>query len=152
MFATIYLINGPNLNLLGTREPQTYGHATLKDIEAHMRDLCAKSGVKLIARQSNKEGELVDFIHEAGLAKAGVILNAGAYTHTSIALRDAITASNAHVIEVHLTNVHAREAFRHHSMISAVCQGVILGFGPLSYELALQALLSKPAPFAAPLT
>ena len=143
---TIHVLNGPNLNLLGTREPETYGHRTLADIEAGLSRLAGAHGVTLRFAQTNQEGELVDWIQAAGQAGEPVILNAGAYTHTSIALRDAIVGTGARVIEVHLSNVHAREAFRHTSLISAVARGVILGFGPLSYDLALRALLSDIAP------
>ncbi len=138
----IHVINGPNLNLLGSREPEVYGSETLADIEARLSALAAQAGVAIVFRQSNHEGDLVDYIQEAGRAGAGVILNAGAYTHTSIALRDAITGSGARVIEVHLSNVHAREHFRHRSMIASVARGVILGFGSISYDLALQGLLA----------
>lgn len=138
----IHVINGPNLNLLGSREPEVYGSETLADIEARLSALAAQAGVAIAFKQSNHEGDLVDFIQEAGREGAGVILNAGAYTHTSIALRDAITGSGASVIEVHLSNVHAREHFRHRSMIAPVARGVILGFGSLSYDLALQGLLA----------
>jgi 3-dehydroquinate dehydratase-2 len=138
----IHVLNGPNLNLLGTREPATYGTATLAAIEARLRAKAEASGVDLLFRQSNHEGDLVTWIHEAGLAGEPVILNAGAYTHTSIALHDAIRGSAAKVVEVHLSNVHAREEFRHHSHISAVATGVIVGFGALSYDLALEAILS----------
>lgn len=138
----IHVINGPNLNLLGSREPEVYGSETLADIEARLSTLATKAGVAIAFRQSNHEGDLVDFIQEAGRAGAGVILNAGAYTHTSIALRDAITGSGARVIEVHLSNVHARDHFRHRSMIAPVARGVILGFGSISYDLALQGLLA----------
>ena len=141
-FKTIHVLNGPNLNLLGTREPATYGRATLADIEAGLARLAGAHGVTLRFAQTNAEGELVTWIQEAGRAAEPIILNAGAYTHTSVALRDAIAGSGASVIEVHLSNVHARESFRHHSHISAVARGVILGFGPLSYELALRALLA----------
>lgn len=137
----ILVLNGPNLNLLGTREPGIYGSVTLGEIEARLRDR-AGSRATLECRQSNHEGELVTWIQEAGRDEAGVILNAGAYTHTSIALRDAIAGSGAGVVEVHLSNTHARESFRHRSMIAPVVRGVIAGFGPLSYELALEALLS----------
>ncbi|MBX9739934.1 MAG: type II 3-dehydroquinate dehydratase [Beijerinckiaceae bacterium] len=140
---SVHVVNGPNLNLLGTREPATYGVTTLADIEASLAARCAKEGLSLTFRQSNHEGQLVDWIQEAGAAGAGVILNAGAYTHTSIALHDAIRGSGAKVIEVHLSNVHAREDFRHTSTISSVATGVILGFGALSYDLALEALISQ---------
>ena len=142
---TIHVLNGPNLNLLGTREPANYGHATLADIEAGLRTLAGAHGVTLRFDQTNAEGELVNWVQEAGRAGEPIILNAGAYTHTSVALRDAITGTGASVIEVHLSNVHARESFRHHSHISAVARGVILGFGPLSYDLALRALLADTA-------
>ena len=137
----IFVLNGPNLNLLGTREPGIYGSTSLPDIE---RRLSEKAGTraKLTFRQSNHEGDLVEWIHEAGAKGAKVILNAAAYTHTSVALRDAIAGAKADVIEVHLSNVHAREAFRHHSFIAPVVRGIIAGFGPLSYELALEALLA----------
>jgi 3-dehydroquinate dehydratase II len=139
---TIHVLNGPNLNLLGTREPGVYGAATLASIEAELRAAAKARGVAIVFRQSNREGDLISWVQEAGLAGAPVILNAGAYTHTSIALHDAIRAAKAVVVEVHLSNVHAREAFRHHSHISAVAKGVILGFGARSYMLALDALLA----------
>jgi 3-dehydroquinate dehydratase-2 len=140
----VYVLNGPNLNLLGKREPATYGHVTLAEIEAELRKASAAADFDLVFRQSNQEGDLVDWIHEAGGRKAPIILNAGAYTHTSIAVHDAIRAAEAYVIEVHLTNIHAREAFRHHSFISSVAQGIIVGFGARSYLLALDALASNP--------
>ncbi|SER33319.1 3-dehydroquinate dehydratase [Faunimonas pinastri] len=136
----IYILNGPNLNLLGTREPGIYGAQTLSDIEKLLRER-AGDRAELVFRQSNHEGELVDWIQEAGENGAGIILNAGAYTHTSVAMRDAISGSMAETIEVHLSNVHARESFRHHSYLSAVCRGVIVGFGVKSYTLALEAFL-----------
>lgn len=139
----VYVLNGPNLNLLGTREPGIYGTLTLADIEATLRER-GGGRADITFRQSNHEGDLVTWIQEAGAAGAGVILNAAAYTHTSVALRDAISGAKAETIEVHLSNTHAREPFRHHSYISAVCRGVIAGFGPLSYELALEALLAPP--------
>lgn len=137
---TVYVLNGPNLNLLGKREPATYGSQTLADIEAALRRQAGALGVEVVFRQSNLEGDLVSWIQEAGEAGAPVILNAGAYTHTSIAIHDAIRGAKADVVEVHLSNTHAREEFRHHSFISPVARGVILGFGARSYELALQAL------------
>lgn len=140
---TVYVLNGPNLNLLGTREPATYGTVTLADIEARLKARCDTAGLTLDFRQTNLEGELVTWLQEAGKAGAPVILNAGAYTHTSIAIHDAIRGTGVKVIEVHLSNVHAREEFRHHSMISAVAAGVILGFGALSYDLALDALIAQ---------
>lgn len=142
-FARIVVVNGPNLNLLGLREPGIYGARTLADIEADLRAR-ADGRVELQFRQSNSEGELVGYIQEAGLDGAGIILNAGAYTHTSVALADAVKASRARMVEVHLSNVHARESFRHHSYLSPVAVGVIAGFGDRSYHLALEALLSLP--------
>jgi 3-dehydroquinate dehydratase II len=139
----VHVLNGPNLNLLGTREPDIYGHTTLAQIEAQLSALCQKSRVTLHFRQSNHEGELVTWVQEAGLAGEPVILNAGAYSHTSVALHDAIKAAKADVIEVHLSNIHAREGFRHRSLISPVARGVILGFGAFSYQLALQAFLAR---------
>jgi 3-dehydroquinate dehydratase-2 len=140
---TIHVLNGPNINLLGTREPATYGTTTLADIETGLHALAGAHGVSLVCRQSNHEGDLVTWIQAAGQAGEPVILNAGAYTHTSIAIRDAIAGTGAEVIEVHISNVHAREPFRHHSAIAAVATGVIAGFGPLSYQLALHAFLSR---------
>lgn len=136
----ILVVNGPNLNLLGSREPGLYGTVTLAGIEQRLRDRAGQRA-SLEFRQSNHEGDLVTWLQEAGAAGTKVILNAGAYTHSSIAIRDAITAAKAQVVEVHLSNVHAREDFRHVSLIAPVAEGVILGFGPLSYELALEALL-----------
>jgi 3-dehydroquinate dehydratase-2 len=141
----VHVLNGPNLNLLGTREPSTYGTETLAVIEARLAAICEKNGITLYFRQSNQEGDLVTWIQEAGRAGEPVILNAGAYTHTSIALHDAIKGAGTQVIEVHLSNIHARESFRHHSFISPVAQGVILGFGSRSYDLALEAFLSGAA-------
>lgn len=141
----IHVINGPNLNLLGTREPAVYGTATLADIEAGLGKVAAAHGATLNFRQSNHEGDLVTWIQQAGLAGEAVILNAGGYTHTSVAIRDAIKGSGARVVEIHLSNIHAREEFRRHSQISAVAAGVIFGFGAKSYELALLALVSGDA-------
>ncbi len=138
----IHVLNGPNLNLLGRREPAIYGTATLAEIQADLARICAERGASLTFRQTNSEGELVTWVQEAGLAGAGIILNAGAYTHTSIALHDAIRASGAKVVEVHLSNIHGREPFRQHSFISSAALGVIAGFGALGYRLALEALLS----------
>ena len=139
---TIHVLNGPNLNLLGLREPDVYGRQTLADIEARLTATGSTHDVAVRCRQSNGEGDLVTWVQEAGRAGEPVILNAGAYTHTSIALRDAITGTGAKVIEVHLSNVHAREAFRHRSLVAPVAAGVIAGFGSLSYDLALEALLA----------
>jgi 3-dehydroquinate dehydratase-2 len=140
---TVHVLNGPNLNLLGTREPETYGHQTLADIETKLASLCQAQGVGLNFRQSNHEGDLVTWIQEAGKAGEPIVLNAGAYSHTSIAIQDAIKGTKANVIEVHLSNIHARESFRHHSYVSAAARGIILGFGVLGYELALMAILSS---------
>ncbi len=136
----LLVLNGPNLNLLGTREPAIYGHETLADVEAACMATAAKLGVSITFAQSNHEGALVDALHEARGKSAGVVLNAGAYTHTSVALRDAIGATSLPVIELHLSNTHARESFRHVSLIAPVCVGVIQGFGTAGYPLALQAL------------
>lgn len=137
----IQIINGPNINLLGKREPTIYGS---RSFEEYLDELSARyPDVTIDYFQSNIEGELIDRIQQAGFEADGIILNAGAYTHTSIALLDAIRAVPAPVVEVHISNVHAREEFRHHSMISAGCRGVILGFGLNSYRLALEALLSN---------
>ena len=136
----ILVLNGPNLNLLGSREPGIYGHDTLDTIAVMLEDQASAMGLAIDLRQSNHEGHLVDWLHEAGSRRVlAVILNAGALTHTSIALHDAIKAITVPVIEVHLSNPHAREAFRHHSFISAVARGTICGFGAQSYALALDA-------------
>lgn len=137
----VHVLNGPNLNLLGRREPHIYGSMSLGDIERRVRERAEKAGVELTFRQSNHEGELVGWIHEAGQEKAGILLNAAAYTHTSVALRDAIAGVGAPTIEIHLSNVHAREPFRHRSLIAPVCVGVISGFGPASYTLGFDALV-----------
>jgi 3-dehydroquinate dehydratase II len=144
MIKAVHILNGPNLNLLGTREPDVYGHETLADIETRLQSVARKFNVTLHFRQSNQEGDLVTWIQEAGRAGEPVILNAGAYSHSSIAILDAIKGSKAEVIEVHLSNTQAREGFRHHSFISAAARGVIAGFGSRSYDLALQALLFAP--------
>lgn len=143
---TVFVLNGPNLNLLGTREPAVYGSQTLADVQTLCERACAANGMALDFRQSNHEGELVDWIHEAGRAQAagklaGVILNAGAYTHTSIALHDAIKGAGVTLIELHISNVHAREEFRHHSFISPVARAVMAGFGVNGYALAIAGLV-----------
>lgn len=135
----IQIINGPNLNLLGVREPEVYGGRTFGDYLDQLRS--DHAGIEIDYFQSNVEGEIINKIQEAGFESDGIILNAGGYTHTSVAIHDAIKAIPAPVVEVHISNVHAREEFRHHSMISAVCLGVIAGFGMDSYRLALSALV-----------
>lgn len=137
----ILVLNGPNLNLLGIREPEVYGTTTLDDIVAELVSRAGEAGATVRHVQSNSEGALVDALHEARTTADGVVFNPGAYTHTSVALRDAISAIELPVVETHLSNVHAREDFRKTSMISSVCLGVIGGFGPYSYTLALAALL-----------
>ena len=137
----ILFLNGPNLNLLGQRQPELYGQTTLADIEAKLRELATRAGVGMDFRQSNHEGELVTWIQQAHGKFAVIVINAAAYTHTSVALRDAISAVAVPTIEIHLSNIHAREEFRHQSMIAAVCRGQIAGFGEQSYYLALEAAL-----------
>jgi 3-dehydroquinate dehydratase-2 len=142
---TVMILNGPNLNLLGTREPQVYGSQTLADVQALCERACAANGFELDFRQSNHEGELLDALHEAGRmhaagSLAGVVLNAGAYTHTSVALHDAIKGTGVTLIELHISNVHAREEFRHHSYISPVAKAVMCGFGVNGYALAVAGL------------
>ncbi|KAA0698492.1 type II 3-dehydroquinate dehydratase [Neorhizobium sp. P12A] len=142
MTQTIFVLNGPNLNALGKREPGIYGGKTLKDIEADCRSAGETLGFEIDFRQSNHEGMLVDWLHEADDRAVGVAMNAGAYTHTSVALHDAIRAISIPVVEVHISNIHAREEFRHKSMIAPATKGMICGFGPYSYILALHALKS----------
>ena len=137
----VLVLNGPNLNLLGTREPDVYGAATLDDVVAAAREHVADRGVEVRDAQSNHEGALVDALHDARQWADGVVCNPGGFTHTSVALRDAITASGLPTVEVHLSNVHAREAFRHTSVTAGACIGVVAGFGARGYLLALDALL-----------
>ena len=136
----LLILNGPNLNLLGTREPGIYGSATLVDVEQLTTVAAEAAGFSTTCLQSNHEGALVDAIHAAQGTAVGIIINAGAYTHTSVALRDAIAAVELPAVEVHISNVHQREEFRHHSYLSAVCQTVIVGAGVHGYELAVSAL------------
>ena len=141
MAKTVYVLNGPNLNLLGTREPQTYGRATLKDVETLCRDTAKHHKLEVEFRQSNHEGELVDWVHEAGAKKAaGVVINAGGYTHSSVAIRDAVSAIAVPVFEVHISNIFAREDFRHFSHIAPVAKGTLCGFGVNGYALAIDGL------------
>jgi 3-dehydroquinate dehydratase II len=142
---TVYVLNGPNLNLLGLREPEIYGEATLADVEQSCLEVANELGWDLAFRQTNREGELVDWVQEAGWAQSageavGAVLNAAAYTHTSVALYDAIAGSGARVIELHISNVFSREQFRHHSYVSPAAAGMIAGFGVAGYPLALRAL------------
>jgi 3-dehydroquinate dehydratase-2 len=137
---TLYVLNGPNLNLLGSRETSVYGATTLADIEKLCGLAAKKHGLDLVFKQSNHEGELVDWLHEAKAKAVGVVINPGAYTHTSVALHDAIRAIGLPVIEVHLSNIFAREEFRHHSYVSPVARGVICGLGPDGYGLAIDGL------------
>lgn len=140
MAKPVYVLNGPNLNMLGLREPTIYGADTLDDVKRRTEARAAQLGLEVDFRQSNIEGELVTWIQQARGAASGIILNAGAYTHTSIALFDALSAAELPAIEVHLSNVFRREGFRHHSYISLAARGVICGFGPKVYELALEAM------------
>lgn len=145
MRKTVFVLNGPNLNLLGTREPHIYGAQTLADVEQSCRDACERHGLALVFRQSNHEGELVDWIHEAGRLHAqghltALIFNAAAYTHTSVALLDAVKGTGVPLVELHISNVHAREAFRHHSYLSAAARAVLCGFGVHGYTLAIDAV------------
>ena len=134
--ASVLVLNGPNLNLLGTRKPEVYGHTTLADVEEMCRQEAGKLGLEVLFRQSNWEGQIIDWIHEAGAAvkageSIGAVYNPGAHTHTSVAIRDAIEGASLPVIECHISNVHAREEFRHHSFVSPVARGIVIGFGVL---------------------
>jgi len=134
----IVILNGPNLNLLGQRQPEIYGRDTLADVEANCRQLAETVGLDLDFKQSNHEGQLIDWIHEARTGAAGLIINPGAYTHTSIAIMDAMKTCEFPILEVHISNVHQRESFRHHSYVSLVATGVMAGFGVHGYELAVR--------------
>lgn len=139
MAPTILVLNGPNLNLLGAREPDVYGHETMAEIEAACAKRASALGLTVEFRQSNSEGELVDWVQGARNGYAGLIVNAGAYTHTSVALLDALLACDVPVIEVHLSNIFQRDDFRHHSYVSKAARGLICGFGGFGYEMALEA-------------
>jgi 3-dehydroquinate dehydratase II len=146
MANTVFVLNGPNLNLLGSREPEVYGHATLADIETLCRRTAERHKLGLDFRQSNHEGEMVDAIQQAGAAKAiGIVINAGGYTHTSIAIRDAIAAVEVPVVEVHISNIFARERFRHRSHIAPVAKASLCGFGVAGYALAIDGLAALTA-------
>lgn len=144
--STVFVFNGPNLNLLGTRRPDVYGTTVLADVEALCREEATRHGLDLDFRQTNHEGVLVDWIHEAGAAvkqgtALGAVLNAAAYTHTSVALHDAVEGAELPTIEVHISNVHGREEFRHHSFVSPVAAGIVVGFGVTGYALAIDGLV-----------
>jgi 3-dehydroquinate dehydratase-2 len=139
----IAVLNGPNLNLLGTREPELYGRTTLPELEAHLADVAGELGVDLECAQRNGEGALVDLVHAFRGRVSGAVVNAGAYSHTSLALRDALVGVAVPFVEVHVTNIHAREPERHHSMLAPAAMGVIVGMGTAGYELALRGLVAK---------
>lgn len=143
MSKLIYVLSGPNLNLLGSREPEIYGETTLDDIHISLTEKAEKAGASLFCAQSNNEGDLVNWIQQAGPKANGLIINAAAFTHTSIAIADALRTITIPVIEVHLSNIYQRESYRHHSYISPLAKGVICGFGAQSYHLALEVLLSS---------
>ncbi len=149
MSRLVYVLNGPNLNLLGKRQPHIYGHETLADVERDCRALAAELTLDLRFHQSNREYEIIDWIHEAREAAGGIVINPAAFTHTSVAILDALNAFEPPVIEVHISNVHKREEFRHHSFVSGRADGVIAGFGTQGYQLALRrvaTLIDGPAP------
>ncbi len=147
MATTIYVLNGPNLNLLGTREPEIYGRTTLKDVEALCRDAGKRHGFEIAFHQSNHEGALVDWIQDArAKGAAGIVINPAAYTHTSIAILDAVLAVNIPTVEVHISNVHARDSFRRHSYLSPAAKAVICGFGVNGYVLAIDGLAAMLTP------
>jgi 3-dehydroquinate dehydratase-2 len=144
MAKTIYVLNGPNLNLLGTREPETYGYASLADVEKLCRATAEQFGLAADCRQSNREGELIEFVHEAHAKKAaGIVINAGGYSHTSIALHDALAAVRIPAVEVHISNIYARESFRHRSLTAKAAFAALCGFGIDGYRLAITGLAAK---------
>jgi len=140
---SLHVLNGPNLNLLGKREPHIYGHTTLAEVEVRCRKACVGLGLDLVFRQTNHEGQLVDWVHEARERAAGIVINPAGYSFTSVALLDALKASELPVVEVHITNIHRREAIYHKSLVSLAAVGVICGLGPQGYELAIMALAEK---------
>ncbi len=142
MTKTIHILNGPNLNLLGKRQPEIYGHATLADVEADCRALAQAGGLDCVLMQSNHEGQIIDWIHAARDTAAGIIINPGAFTHTSVAILDALMAYEGVVLEVHISNIHKREPFRHHSYVSGRADGVIAGFGVEGYGLAMRRMVT----------
>ncbi|MDD9976747.1 MAG: type II 3-dehydroquinate dehydratase [Boseongicola sp.] len=141
--SSVLVINGPNLNLLGTRQPEVYGSDTIEDIEALCRDTATELGLSVSFFQSNHEGALIDKIHEARTTVDGIVLNAGAYSHTSVALHDALKSVDVPAVEVHISNIHSRESFRHHSYLTPAAIGIVSGFGIQSYALAMRALASR---------
>jgi len=143
MTDTVFILNGPNLNLLGTREPEVYGHDTLSDLEARAHQLGRKLGLSVDWRQTNSEGTMIDWIQEARTKASAVIINAAGYTHTSVAILDSLRAFDGPVVEVHLSNIHKREAYRRHSYVSEAADGVICGFGAIGYDFALQAVADR---------
>ena len=146
MTKIIYVLNGPNLNLLGKRQPEIYGRETLADVEARCRECAARHGFELRFHQSNREYEIIDWIHESREIAAGIVINPAAFTHTSVAILDALNTCDFPIIEVHISNVHKREAFRHHSYVSGVASGVIAGFGTQGYVFAIERLVRLTAP------
>ncbi|MFD2238767.1 type II 3-dehydroquinate dehydratase [Aureimonas populi] len=140
MSRIVHVLNGPNLNLLGQRQPHIYGQETLADVEAQCREVGEAEGLSIEFRQSNREYEIIDWIHEARTVAAGIVINPAAFTHTSVAILDALSACDFPIIEVHISNVHRREPFRHHSYVSGVAAGVIAGFGTQGYVFAIQRL------------
>jgi len=140
MSRIVYVLNGPNLNLLGKRQPHIYGHETLPDVETECRRVAAELSLEIVFHQSNREYEIIDWIHEARERAGGIVINPAAFTHTSVAILDALATCEFPIIEVHISNVHKREAFRHHSYVSTVASGVIAGFGTQGYPLALRRL------------
>ena len=140
---SVYVLNGPNLNLLGTREPHVYGHTTLAEIEQRCHRACSNLSLNLVFRQSNHEGQLIEWVHDAREHASGIVINPAGYSFTSVALLDALKASELPIVEVHITNIHRRESMYHKSLVSLAASGVICGLGPVGYELALTALAER---------